>query len=73
MSSELRARLRDPTHLALTLLSDVQARDLLTPGGKQKIRAAMLQVERLSREIDATLDARLRGPSVPPPDKGDFV
>lgn len=73
VSSELRARLRDPTHLALTLLSDVQARDLLTPGGKQKIRAAMLQVERLSREIDATLDARLRGPSVPPPDKGDFV
>lgn len=70
VSSELRARLRDPMHLALTLLSDVQARDLLSPGGKQKVRAAMLQVERLSHEIDATLDTHLRCPSAPPARSG---
>jgi hypothetical protein len=50
---------------ALTLLSDLQARDLLSPGGKQKARGAMREVERLSREIDATVEARLRGPAPP--------
>lgn len=67
VSSELHARLREPLQLALTLLSDVQARDLLSPDGKPKVRAAMLQVERLTREIDATVDAHLRGASAARP------
>lgn len=65
MASELKARLRGPLRAALVNLGDLQANDLVPPLGKQRVRAAVGALERMVREIDATIDARLRGVSPP--------
>ncbi len=59
--SEVRARLREPKRRALALLGDLQARALITPDAKPKVRALVLEVERISREIDGE-ETALFGP-----------
>ncbi len=59
--SELRARLREPKRRVLALLGDVQARDLVAPEAKPKVRALVLEVERITREIGGE-EADLFGP-----------
>lgn len=58
--SEIRTRLREPKRRALALLGDLQARSLITPDAKPKVRALVLEVERISREIDGE-EAQLFG------------
>lgn len=51
--SDVRARLSEPKRRVLALLGDLQARALVTSDAKPKVRALVLEVERISREIDA--------------------
>lgn len=51
--SDVRARLREPKRRVLALLGDLLARALVTSDAKPKVRALVLEVERISREIDA--------------------
>lgn len=63
--SGLRARLREPKRRALALLGDLQARDQVTPEAKPKLRALVLEVERIALEIRGG-EAELFGPKGTP-------
>lgn len=58
---ELKARLREPRRRALVLLGDLQARGLVGPDAKPKVRALVLEVERVASAIQAE-EADLFGP-----------
>jgi hypothetical protein len=60
----LRARLREPQRRALALLGDLEARELVSPDAKPKVRALVLEVERITREIRGE-ETRLFGPRQP--------
>lgn len=62
--SELRARLREPKRRALALLGDIQARGLVAPDAKPKVRALVLEIERIALEIQGE-EAELFGPAGP--------
>lgn len=59
--SEVRARLREPKRRALALLGDLQARALVASDAKPKVRALVLEIERITREIGDE-EATLFGP-----------
>jgi hypothetical protein len=59
--SELQVRLREPRRRALALLGDLQARGLVGSDAKPKVRALVLEVERIAGAIQAE-EADLFGP-----------
>jgi hypothetical protein len=59
--SGLHVRLREPRRRVLALLGDLQARGLVGPDAKPKVRALVLEVERIAREIQDE-EADLFGP-----------
>lgn len=65
--AQLRGRLQGPRRHALALLSDLQASDLVMPAGKTKVRALVLEIERLRQEID--LEEASRFAPLPRPDQ----
>jgi hypothetical protein len=50
--SDLRGRLRQPKVRAFALLGDLQARGAVSPAAKHTVRAIVVEIERMAREID---------------------
>lgn len=56
--SDLRCRIFEHERRALAALSDLEARSLVTPDGKAKLRGAIAEVERIWGEVRAEEDRR---------------